>query len=190
MPTKKSATKKSSRVKKTPAPEEKNDAQAEQPKKSASKKKSPRKVVRRVRQANTDGERRPAEGKDDDSKAPEKQKNHADRKDDGRKKDPRKDRDDRRRSGRGRNSGRGKANRVEVDPDDLAKRAWKIYQADIAEEGIALVNNSIGRELAQRSFELARIFLEVKASHNKETPEREPEREPAEPSPPESDEAE
>lgn len=187
MPTKKSATKKSVRVRKTPPPEEENDTQAEQPKKSASKKKSPKKVVRRVRQANTDVESKPAEGKkEEESKAPEKQKAHADRNDDGRKRDPRKDRDDRRRSGRGRNPGRGKPPRVEVDPNDLAKRAWKIYQADIAEEGIALVNNSIGRELAQRSFELARIFLEEEARHRRGTPEKEP----AEPSPSESDEAE
>jgi hypothetical protein len=76
-------------------------------------------------------------------------------------------RDDRRggeRRGRGRRS--NNSNRAKPEPVDakaLARKAWKLYQADIAEEGIALVDDKAGRTLALRSFDLARIFLEEKA---------------------------
>ena len=52
---------------------------------------------------------------------------------------------------------------VNVDPKELGKKAWQLYRADIAEEGIALVKDDDGRKLAQRSFDLAKIFLEERA---------------------------
>jgi hypothetical protein len=76
-------------------------------------------------------------------------------------------RDERRKPSRGRRSPQANPNtqtKLEsVDVEELAKRAWKIYQADVSEEGIALIDNSTGRQLALRSFELARVFLEEKA---------------------------
>jgi hypothetical protein len=76
-------------------------------------------------------------------------------------------REERRRQGRGRRAAKtpsssGRALEP-VDPEELSKRAWKIYQADVAEEGITLIDNSTGRQLALRSFELARVFLEEQA---------------------------
>lgn len=50
--------------------------------------------------------------------------------------------------------------RRKVDPDKLAKNAWKIYLAEVSEEGVALIGDNDGRELARRCFRLAEIFLE------------------------------
>ncbi|MCU0780268.1 MAG: hypothetical protein MUF04_04095 [Akkermansiaceae bacterium] len=50
--------------------------------------------------------------------------------------------------------------RVMTDPDLLAKFAWKIYLAEVSEEGIALINDREAREVARRCFKLAEIFLE------------------------------
>ena len=78
-----------------------------------------------------------------------------------------------RRGGERRGSGRqrrGGAVRRVVEPvseKELSKKAWKIYQADIAEEGIALVDDKTGRNLALRSFELARMFLEEEAKQRR-----------------------
>jgi hypothetical protein len=52
---------------------------------------------------------------------------------------------------------------VKIDAKEQAHMAWKLYSADIAEEGIALVKDEDGRKLAMRSFDLAKIFLEEKA---------------------------
>jgi hypothetical protein len=53
--------------------------------------------------------------------------------------------------------------RHRVDPELLAKRAWKIYLAEISEEGVALVGDGDARELSRRCFRLAEIFLEEQA---------------------------
>jgi hypothetical protein len=53
--------------------------------------------------------------------------------------------------------------RPRVDADQLAKFAWKIYLAEVSEEGVALIGDSDARELSRRCFKLAEIFLEEQA---------------------------
>jgi hypothetical protein len=75
-----------------------------------------------------------------------------------------------RRSGRQRRTSSGTTPRRVAEPvnqKSLSKKAWKIFQADIAEEGIALVDDKTGRNLALRSFELARMFLEEEGRHRR-----------------------
>lgn len=50
--------------------------------------------------------------------------------------------------------------KVRIDSDALAKAAWKIYLAEVSEEGVALVGDQDARELARRCFRLAEIFLD------------------------------
>lgn len=50
--------------------------------------------------------------------------------------------------------------KAKVNPEQLAKSAWKIYLAEISEEGVALVGDHDARDLARRCFRLAEIFLE------------------------------
>ena len=50
--------------------------------------------------------------------------------------------------------------RLNLDPDLIAERAWKIYLAEISEEGVALVGESEAKELSRRCFRLAEIFLD------------------------------
>ncbi len=51
-------------------------------------------------------------------------------------------------------------NRPKVDPELLAKFAWKIYLSEVSEEGIALISDNDAREITRRCFRLAEIFLE------------------------------
>jgi len=50
--------------------------------------------------------------------------------------------------------------RSRVDAELLAKFAWKIYLAEISEEGVALIGDHDARELSRRCFRLAEIFLD------------------------------
>ena len=50
--------------------------------------------------------------------------------------------------------------RPKVDAEQLAKFAWKIYLAEIGEEGVALIDDHDARELTRRCFRLAEIFLD------------------------------
>jgi hypothetical protein len=50
--------------------------------------------------------------------------------------------------------------RVKVDAEALAKFAWKIYLAEVSEEGVALIGDSDAKDLSRRCFRLAEIFLE------------------------------
>ena len=50
--------------------------------------------------------------------------------------------------------------RIPVDPETLAKKAWKIYLSEVSEEGIALINDHDAKELSRRCFRLAEIFLD------------------------------
>lgn len=52
------------------------------------------------------------------------------------------------------------APRVKVDPETLAKFAWKIYLAEVSEEGVALIGDNDAKDLSRRCFRLAEIFLE------------------------------
>ncbi|WP_411827929.1 hypothetical protein [Luteolibacter sp. AS25] len=57
-------------------------------------------------------------------------------------------------------SERPEKQRRRVDPDKVAKNAWKIFLAEVSEEGVALIGDNDARELARRCFRLASIFLE------------------------------
>lgn len=46
------------------------------------------------------------------------------------------------------------------NPEELAHKAWKIYLAEVSEEGIALINDNDARDIARRCFRLAGIFLD------------------------------
>jgi hypothetical protein len=56
--------------------------------------------------------------------------------------------------------GQPQGQRFKVDPDLLAKFAWKIYLSEVSEEGVALVGDNDAKELARRCFRLAEIFIE------------------------------
>ena len=47
-----------------------------------------------------------------------------------------------------------------VNPEELAKKAWKIFLAEVSEEGVALIGDHDARELSKRCFRLAEIFIE------------------------------
>lgn len=42
----------------------------------------------------------------------------------------------------------------------LSKLAWKIYLAEVSEEGVALIGDNDAKELSRRCFRLAEIFME------------------------------
>ena len=50
--------------------------------------------------------------------------------------------------------------RRKLDPGKVAKNAWKIFLAEVSEEGVALIGDNDARELARRCFRLSEIFLE------------------------------
>ncbi len=51
-------------------------------------------------------------------------------------------------------------NRPQVSAEVLAKRAWKIFLAEVSEEGVSLISDQDARELSKRCFRLAEIFLD------------------------------
>jgi hypothetical protein len=53
--------------------------------------------------------------------------------------------------------------RPKVDPELLTKMAWKIYLAEVSEEGVALIGDSDAKDLSRRCFRLAEIFIEEQA---------------------------
>lgn len=74
---------------------------------------------------------------------------------------------------RGRGRGRGGRDRhekrepkprtsVAIDSKDMAKKAWKIFQSEVTEEGLALLDDNGLRDYARSSFNAARLFLEEK----------------------------
>lgn len=50
--------------------------------------------------------------------------------------------------------------RSRIDPENLAKMAWKIYLAEVSEEGVALIADNDAKDLSRRCFRLAEIFIE------------------------------
>ena len=50
--------------------------------------------------------------------------------------------------------------RPPVNEDHLRKKAWKIYESEVTEKGLALLDDSGLRGYARSSFNAARIFLE------------------------------
>ncbi|MEO5915906.1 MAG: hypothetical protein ABIS50_16850 [Luteolibacter sp.] len=53
--------------------------------------------------------------------------------------------------------------RPKIDPEHLAKMAWKIYLAEVSEEGVALIGDNDAKDLSRRCFRLAEIFIEEQA---------------------------
>ena len=52
------------------------------------------------------------------------------------------------------------------DFENVVKLAWKIYLAEVSEEGVALIGDQDARELSRRCFRLAEIFTEEKNRRN------------------------
>jgi hypothetical protein len=50
--------------------------------------------------------------------------------------------------------------RPRIDPELLTKMAWKIYLAEVSEEGVALIGDNDAKDLSRRCFRLAEIFIE------------------------------
>jgi len=55
------------------------------------------------------------------------------------------------------------APRIAHDSKVISKMSWKLYQGEIGEEGIALIDDHDARDLARRCFRLAEIFLDEQA---------------------------
>lgn len=55
--------------------------------------------------------------------------------------------------------------RAKVDPEILNKMAWKIYLAEVSEEGVALIGDNDAKDLSRRCFRLAEIFIEEQSRH-------------------------
>lgn len=55
------------------------------------------------------------------------------------------------------------APRPKIDPALLTKMAWKIYLAEVSEEGVALIGDNDAKDLSRRCFRLAEIFIEEQA---------------------------
>jgi hypothetical protein len=53
--------------------------------------------------------------------------------------------------------------RVSVNSKDLAKKAWQIFESEVTEEGLALLDDNGLRDYARSSFNAARLFLEEKS---------------------------
>ncbi|MDP0490970.1 MAG: hypothetical protein Q7Q71_07975 [Verrucomicrobiota bacterium JB023] len=62
------------------------------------------------------------------------------------------------RSGEERN--RDSSDKKKFDPEEVAEKAWLIYQGELEEEGVSLIDPRRGREIARRCFELAVVFCE------------------------------
>jgi hypothetical protein len=53
--------------------------------------------------------------------------------------------------------------RRKPDSEGVAKLAWKIFLAEVSEEGVALIGDNDAKELSRRCFRLAEIFMEEQA---------------------------
>jgi hypothetical protein len=56
--------------------------------------------------------------------------------------------------------------RPKLESDSVTKLAWKIYLAEVSEEGVALIGDNDARELSRRCFRLAEIFMEEQSRRN------------------------
>lgn len=54
-----------------------------------------------------------------------------------------------------------------VNPDELVRRAWKIYLGEVTEEGLALMDDRTAAEASRRAFRVAELFLIEAARHRK-----------------------
>ena len=75
-----------------------------------------------------------------------------------------------RRRNRNRRGGEGNQqsqpqNTPRVDPDELYRRAWKIFLGEVTEEGLALMDDRTAAEASRRAFRVAELFLQEAARH-------------------------
>lgn len=59
------------------------------------------------------------------------------------------------------------APRPKLDADEVASKAWRIFRSEVAEEGLALIDDQDAREISRRCFRLAEIFMEEAARRNR-----------------------
>lgn len=52
-----------------------------------------------------------------------------------------------------------------VDPDELCRRAWKIFLGEVTEEGLALMDDRTAAEASRRAFRVAELFLQEASRH-------------------------
>jgi hypothetical protein len=53
----------------------------------------------------------------------------------------------------------------QVDPQELVRRAWKIFLGEVTEEGLALMDDRTAAEASRRAFRVAELFLIEAARH-------------------------
>jgi hypothetical protein len=58
------------------------------------------------------------------------------------------------------------------DAEDLARKAWQIYSAEIAEDGVTLFDDKDASALARRAFRLAQVFLDAQHQQTSRGPRR------------------
>ncbi|MBR1996844.1 MAG: hypothetical protein IJ993_00355 [Akkermansia sp.] len=56
---------------------------------------------------------------------------------------------------------------TDIDPDELVRRAWKIYLGEVTEEGLALMDDRTATEASRRAFRVAELFLTEAARHRR-----------------------
>lgn len=56
-----------------------------------------------------------------------------------------------------------------VDPQELVRRAWKIFLGEVTEEGLALMDDRTAAEASRRAFRVAELFLQEAARHKPTT---------------------
>lgn len=56
-------------------------------------------------------------------------------------------------------------NTPSVDPEELYRRAWKIFLGEVTEEGLALMDDRTAAEASRRAFKVAEIFLQEAGRH-------------------------
>lgn len=56
---------------------------------------------------------------------------------------------------------------IEVDPEELRQRAWKIFLGEVTEEGLALMDDRTAAEASRRAFRVAEIFLQESARRDR-----------------------
>ena len=71
-----------------------------------------------------------------------------------------------------------------VDPDELVRRAWKIYLGEVTEEGLALMDDRTAQEASRRAFRVAEHFLVEAARHRRPAQQPQPQlQQPQQPQP-------
>ena len=147
-------------------------------------KKQSRKAAKRAKSSSSERKERPDQAKEADSKSSsvdqnvptqargdEAQKDSQGNPEGSVSKDKRDSRDSRDNKGgarRRRSRGSGSDSKSSKTANDydaavVAKYAWKIYLAEITEEGVTMVDDKAAKELARRCFELAVTFLDEQA---------------------------